>query len=151
QVDRRITATMHAWGVADTDQTPTLARTLRLIYTAMLELRLGLPHIRHLIDFNAREIRASLVEQIRSPLIQREWRELQELKAKDWRDETLSAKNRLFRFLSSQVLSRCLGLPDRGIDLKDVMDQQKVLLIRLAQSDYLSGDNARAIGALIVN
>jgi len=28
QVDRRITATMHAWGVENTDQTPTLARNL---------------------------------------------------------------------------------------------------------------------------
>ncbi|MBI3356828.1 MAG: DUF87 domain-containing protein [Nitrospirae bacterium] len=32
-VDRRITATMHAWGVKNVDETPTLARTLRLIYT----------------------------------------------------------------------------------------------------------------------
>jgi type IV secretory pathway VirB4 component len=33
QVDRRIAATMHAWGVEGTDETPTLERTLRLIYT----------------------------------------------------------------------------------------------------------------------
>src|SRR5436309_952353 len=33
QVDRRIAATMHAWNVESTDQTPTLERTLRLIYT----------------------------------------------------------------------------------------------------------------------
>jgi hypothetical protein len=41
QVDKRITATMQAWGVQDADQTPTLARTLRLIYTVMLEKNLG--------------------------------------------------------------------------------------------------------------
>ena len=29
QVERRVTATCHAWGVTDTDQTPTLARTLK--------------------------------------------------------------------------------------------------------------------------
>src|SRR5882762_9907632 len=33
QVDRRIAATMHAWGVKNADDTPTLARTLRLVYT----------------------------------------------------------------------------------------------------------------------
>ncbi len=37
QVDRRISATMHAWGVENTDQTPTLERTLRLIYTVMID------------------------------------------------------------------------------------------------------------------
>src|SRR5256885_8652736 len=80
QVDRRIAATMRAWNVEDTDQTPTLARTLRLIYTVMLELNLGLPQVAHLIDFNASEIRGKLIDQLQHPLIQREWRELQALK-----------------------------------------------------------------------
>src|SRR6185295_606783 len=98
QVDRRISATMHAWDIPNTDQTPTLARTLRLIYTVMLEMNLGLPQVAHLIDFNASKIRSHLIDQLSTPLVQREWRELQSLRAKDWRDETLSAKNRLFRF-----------------------------------------------------
>ena len=151
QVDRRIAATMHAWGVRDTDQTPTLARTLRLVYTVMLEQNLGLPQIQHLIDFNAREIRSSLIEQLDSALVQKEWRELQMLKAKEWRDETLSAKNRLFKFLTSDVLCRFMGLPGRSINLRDVMDQGKVLLVNLAESDHLSHENARAFGALLGN
>src|ERR1019366_9084772 len=90
QVDRRIAATMHAWNVESTDQTPTLERTLRLIYTVMLDQSLGLPQIRHLIDFNAGEIRGQLVDRLQTPLVQSEWRELQQLKAKEWREETLS-------------------------------------------------------------
>lgn len=151
QVDRRITATMHAWGVADTDQTPTLARTLRLIYTVMLEQNLGLPQVQHLIDFNSQEIRGSMIERLASPLIQKEWRELQVLKPKEWRDETLSARNRLFKFLTSEALCRFMGVPDQSIDLREIMDSGKVLLVNLAQSDFLSQENARAFGALLVN
>ena len=151
QVDRRITATMHAWGVEDTDQTPTLARTLRLIYTVMLEQDLCLPQVQHLIDFNAQEVRGSMIERLGSPLIQKEWRELQVLKPKEWRDETLSAKNRLFKFLTSSALCRFMGLPEHSINLRDVMDTGKILLVNLAQSDYLSQENARAFGALLVN
>jgi hypothetical protein len=151
QVDRRVTATVHAWGVKDTDQTPTLARVLRLVYTVMLEQNLGLPQVQHLIDFNAREIRGQLVDRLASPLVQREWRELQQLKAKDWRDETLSAKNRLFKFLTSETLCRFMGLPDRTIDLLQVMDEGKGVLVNLAPSDYFSHENARAFGALLVN
>jgi hypothetical protein len=151
QVDRRIGATMHAWGVEDTDQTPTLARTLRLVYTVMMEQNLGLPQIQHLIDFNAREIRGSMIEKLVSPLIQKEWRELQMLKAREWRDATLSARNRLFKFLTSDVLCRFMGLPERGINLREIMDQGKILLVNLAKSDYLSHENARAFGALLVN
>ncbi len=151
QVDRRIAATMRAWNVEDTDQTPTLARTLRLIYTAMLELNLGLPQVAHLIDFNASEIRGRLIDQLKSPLIQREWRELQELKAKDWRAETLSAKNRLFKFLTSTTLARFMGVPHLSLNLQEIMDKGKVLLVNLAPSDNLSHDNAKAFGALLVN
>ncbi len=151
QVDRRIAATMRAWNVKDTDQTPTLARTLRLIYTVMLELNLGLPQVAHLIDFNASEIRGKLIDQLQTPLIQREWRELQALKAKDWREETLSAKNRLFKFLTSTTLARFMGVSDRSLNLQQIMDEGKVLLVNLAPSDHLSHENAKAFGALLVN
>ena len=136
--------------MAATDQTPTLARTLRLIYTVMLEENLPLPHIQHLIDFNAREIRRELVERLQSPLVQKEWRELESLRAKEWRDETLSAKNRLFRFLTSKAICRFMGMSGRTVDLRQVMDEGKILLINLAVSDHLSAENARAFGALLV-
>ena len=151
QVDRRISATMHAWDIPNTDQTPTLARTLRLIYTVMLEMNLALPQVAHLIDFNSGSIRDHLIDQLTTPLVQKEWRELQALRAKDWRDETLSAKNRLFKFLSSPTLGRVMGLQGRTLDLQDIMDQGKVLLVNLAPSDHLSHENARVFGALLVN
>jgi len=151
QVDRRLSSTLHAWGVANADATPTLERTLRLVYTVMLECGLGLPQASHLIDFNSGEIRRHLIEELHAPLIQREWRELQNLRAKEWRDETLSAKNRLFRLLTSTALSRFMGLPERSIDLQGIMDQGKVLLVNLAPSDQLSHENARVFGALLIN
>jgi hypothetical protein len=151
QVDRRITATMHAWNVATTDQTPTLERILRLIYTSMLEQGLGLPEVQHLIDFNAQDVRSHLIDQLQTPLIQKEWREIQQLRAVDWRAETLSTKNRLFRLLTSPTLARFMGLPERTLNLREVMDQGKVLLVNLAPSDHLSHDNARVFGALLVN
>jgi len=151
QVDRRLSSTFHAWGVANADATPTLERTLRLVYTAMLEHNLGLPQAAHLIDFNAGEVRGHLIEQLHTPLVQREWRELQSLKAKDWRDETLSAKNRLFRLLTSNALSRFMGLAERSINLQEAMDQGKIILVNLAPSDQLSHENARVFGALLIN
>lgn len=151
QVDRRISATFHAWGVDNADATPTLERTLRLIYTIMLEHNLGLPQAAHLIDFNASDVRGPLIEQLQTPLIQKEWRELQSLKARDWHDEVLSAKNRLFRLLTSKVLTRFMGLPEKSIDLAEIIEQGKVLLVNLAPSDYLSHENARVFGALLVN
>jgi hypothetical protein len=151
QVDRRITATMHAWNVASTDQTPTLERVLRLVYTSMFEQELGLPKIQHLIDFNAHAVRDHLIGRLHSPLVQKEWREIQQLRATDWRAETLSTKNRLFRLLTSPTLARFMGIPERTLNLKEIMDEGKILLVNLAPSDHLSHENALVFGALLVN
>lgn len=151
QVDRRIAATLRAWNVKTTDTTPTLDRTLRLVYTIMIEQNLGLREANHLIAYQARDVRARLIERLQSPLVQKEWEELQKLNRKDWQEEVLSAKNRLFRLLSSETLSRFMGLPGRSLDLGDAIEKNKVILINLAASDSLSSDNARVFGALLVN
>lgn len=151
QVERRVTATMHAWGVENADETPTLARTLRLIYTVMIEQGLGLPQAEHLLNFSAKDVRSFLIEGLESPFIRREWMELHDLKPKDWRDEILSAKNRLFKLLTSSALKRFMGLAGVSIDLRDVMDKGKILLVNLRQSKSLSYEAARTFGALLVN
>lgn len=151
QVDRRIAATMHAWGVENTDETPTLERTLRLIYTALIEQNLSFQHAQYLIDFNSHEIRAEILKEVTSPLVRREWDELQLLKAKDFRAELLSARNRLFRLLTSKTLALFLNATGEILDLADIIEQGKVLLVNLAPSDHLSAENARVFGALLVN
>jgi hypothetical protein len=151
QVDSRISATMHAWGVENTDNTPTLERTLRLIYTTLIEQRLSFHHAQYLIDFNAQRIRSALIKQVKSPLVKKEWEELEGLRPKDFRSEVLSAKNRLFRLLTSQTLGRFLNASGSNLDLTDIMNSGKVLLVNLAPSDHLSAESARVFGALLVN
>lgn len=152
QVDSRIQATLHAWGVENADQTPTLERILRLIYTSLLEADLTLPQIGVLLDFSEKKIRDEIISQIENDLIRREWQELSSLeKSRDFRDETLSAKNRLFRLLTSKALMRFLGVKGQSIDLFEAMNSQKVILVNLARSEHLSPENARVFGSLLVN
>ncbi len=151
QVSRRVAATFRAWNVRTGDETPTLERMLRLVYTTIIEKNLDLNQARHLIDFEARDIRAHLIEDLQSDLIQNEWRELQALKRKEWRDEVLSSKNRFFRLLTSTVLARFMGLPERSIDIGQIIEQGKILLVNLAETDDFARENARVFGALLVN
>jgi type IV secretory system conjugative DNA transfer VirD4/TraG family protein len=44
-----------------------------------------------------------------------------------------------------------MGLPERSIDLQQIMDEGKILLVNLATSDQLSHENARVFGALLIN
>src|SRR5207302_11129458 len=109
---------------------------------------LGLPQAQHLVDFGSKQIRAPLIEKLGSPFIQREWNELQLMKPREWREEILSAKNRLGRLLTSPGLARVMGLPGRSINLSQVIEDGSFLLVNLAASDYLSHENARVFGAL---
>jgi|SRR5579871_67260 len=151
QVSSRITATLHAWGVPNADQTPTLERTLRLIYTVLIEQNLPFHFAQFLLDFNSKEIRERFIEKIDSPIIRKEWEELQKLKPSEWRSELLSAKNRLFRLLTSQTLTRFFNSCGKQLDLSDVIENGKILLVNLAASDELSAENGRVFGALLVS
>ena len=142
---------MHAWGVQNSDETPTLERVLRLIYTILIEQNIPFQQAEYLIDFNAHAIREQLIQNVGSPLIRKEWQELQQLRPRDWRAEVLSAKNRLFRLLTSTALSRFFSPAANAIDLSDIVENGKVLLVNLAASDHLSSENARLFGALLVN
>lgn len=152
QVDRRVQSIMRAWGVESTDSTPTLARTLRLLFAVMIEHNLGLRQAGLLIDFQAQQVRSALIDQLAgNPFIQREWQELTALKRSEWREEMLSARNRLFKFLSSKTLGRFMSVPGASVDLVAAMDQGKIILVNLAPSDDLSAENAKTFGALLVN
>jgi hypothetical protein len=151
QVDNRLKATLHAWNAENADSTPTLERVLRLVYTTMLDADLTLPQIAALLDYNEKEIRSKLIAKIENDIIRREWQELSDLpKSRDFRDEILSAKNRLFRLLTSKVLMRFLGVKGQTINLREAMDKQKIVLVNLAQSKNLSSENARLFGSLLV-
>jgi type IV secretory pathway VirB4 component len=66
QVSHRVAATFRAWNVRTGDETPTLERMLRLVYTIVIEKNLDPSQARHLIDFEARDIRAHLIENLHS-------------------------------------------------------------------------------------
>ena len=153
QVDRIVHAILKSWGQASTDHTPTLGRTLRLVCAVMLDQQVSLPEVRHLLNFEAREIRDHLVDKLRNPFIQDEWKELQTLKrASDWRGEMLSTRNRLFPFLASETIARFMGLADRSLNLSEIMEQSKILLVNLKEAgDRFSDDNRRLFGTLLLS
>jgi hypothetical protein len=153
QVDNLIQATLHAWNAKNSDNTPTLGRTLKVIYTSMLDAGLTLPQVAQLIDFDsAKLIKEDLAARIENDLIRREWLELASLsKLGDFRNEILSTKNRLFPLLTSDTLLQFMGLKGKTINLVEAMNKQKIILVNLARSENLSHEETRLFGSLLVN
>lgn len=154
QVNRCIEATVKAWGVRDTDETPTLERILRCVFHALIENGLTLSEARHLLVFHEPTVRDYLTSQITEEAIREEWRELAALKTpREWRDEVRSTKNKLLRFLTARSALRFLSLTDAmSLDLGAVMDRSAVLLVNLRLDQHtLDAMDARWFGSLLVS
>lgn len=154
QVSGMVQALLRVWGAENTNETPTLDRILRLLFTAMVVREIPLNDAFYLINFDQRSIRDDVIASFSDPIIRSAWRQIQNLtRAGEWRDEVLSTENRLFRLVYSPTVKRFMGVLDSGfnLDLLDIMNQGKVLLVNLKESKNLTEENAKAFAALILN
>ena len=65
-VDRRVSATVKAWGAANSDGTPRLERWLRCLYFALMEQGLPLDVARYFLSWQRKEVRDHLIQSIHS-------------------------------------------------------------------------------------
>lgn len=152
QADRRVKATVKAWGAANTDETPRLERWLRSLYYALIEQGYPLDVARHLLSFREKNFREYLVGRIQSDVIRAEFEELSDLsRLRDFTDQIESTRNRLFRFLAPQQLRRIMCLNVNNLNLQQIVDRGDILLVNLQPSENLTEENARVIGTLLLN
>lgn len=152
QADRRVKATIKAWGAADSDETPRLERWLRVLYHTLLERGYPLEVAQHLLSFREKQIRAYITQNIQSDLIRGQFEDLAQFtRYSDFLAQTESTLNRLFRFLAPQQVRRVTGLSTNNIDMEDIIENGKILLVNLQPSEVLTEENARLIGTLLLN
>lgn len=153
QADRMVQATIKAWGETDTNQTPRLERWLRSLYHVILERNYSLEYARYLLSFKEKEARQYLVSKIGSDLIKNEFEELSNLtRLKDFLEQIESTRNRLFRFMDSKQVRRIVGLNRNNINLEDIIENGKILLINLQpKRGILSNEGAKLLGTLLLS
>jgi hypothetical protein len=150
-VDKMVQAVAQVWGGEDTDKTPLLKRNLRMVFQILAENRLSLLESTFLLDSTDANVRKYLTKNITDPVIKKLWDFANTLKPRPFMDEFGSAVNRMMEFLSSPIIKNTLGMTEKTIDLKKVMDEGAILLVNLAAKDKISDDNAQLLGTLIVN
>lgn len=153
QAERMVQATVKAWGEANSNSTPRLERWLRALYCFLLENNYSLEYIRYILSFKQKEVRQYLVENIQSDVIKGEFEELSNLnRLKDFMEQIESTKNRLFRFMDSKQVRRVIGLDHNNIDLKDIVENGKILLVNLQpKQGILSPESRNLIGTLLLS
>lgn len=152
QVSRRIDATIRPWGITDTNLMPTFERICRLLYTFAVEQRETLPNAAHLLQFDKPELRQYAIDVISDSYIKQQWQQLAQIKTfHDWKEFVLSTENRLSRFLASKTIKRFMGLTTGNLNLREAMDQGKIILVNLGSSSFLDRESARVFASLMLN
>ena len=143
-VSKHIDATIKPWGASSTDETPLLAKNIRVLYHFMVEAKETLPNAAMLLEFRQRELRRYAQSLVTDTWAKAQWQSFEDIKkAQDWDMRVMSTDNRLARFVGSTGIRRHVGLTENNINVLEAMDQGHVILLNLGDSDFLDREAAR--------
>ncbi len=97
-----------------------------------------------------REFRAEKLKYIDDPVLLRFWRdEIDNVQPRQLEEAIAPILNKVGQFLSSKTIRNVVGRPKSTIDIEEVMNSGKILLLNLSQG-YLGEDSAALLGAMII-
>lgn len=99
------------------------------------------------VDKNYRQ---KVVDHISDPIVKAFWQTEFNSYANQFRTEAVSPiQNKIGQFLSSAIIRNIVGQPKSSIDMRDIMDSGKILLLNLAKG-RIGEDNAALLGAMMI-
>lgn len=97
-----------------------------------------------------KKYRKRIVDNIKDPMVKAFWVEEFANYAEKYRTEAVAPiQNKVGQFLSSAVIRNIVGQPKSTIDLRDIMDNNKILLLDLSKGK-VGEDNSALLGAMII-
>ncbi|MFA5967036.1 MAG: TraM recognition domain-containing protein [Patescibacteria group bacterium] len=100
--------------------------------------------------FTDKEFRGKVLESIQDPMIKSRWtNEWPKLDPKAQGEAIGPILNKVGQFLSSPVIRNIVGQPKSSIDFRKVMDEGKILLVKLSKG-IIGDDNSNLLGSMIV-
>lgn len=150
-VDAMIKACATVWGGEDPNRLPLLQKSLTGVFHALIEKGLSLNEALHLINTADSNIRLYLTHDVKDPTAAAIWEDFNKKSVRDLDNDFLSVKNRLTKFLRSDIIRRILGQLTDTVDFYKIMEEGHILLVNLNPSNKLSLESTRLLGALLIN
>ncbi len=102
---------------------------------------------RMLVD---KKYRKKIVDNVKDPIVRGFWQDEFANWQEKFRTEAVSAiQNKVGQFLSSAMIRNIVGQPKSTIDLRELMDNNKILLLNLSKG-RIGEDNSALLGAMII-
>ncbi len=97
-----------------------------------------------------KKYRKKIVDAIKDPMVKAFWVEEFANYAEKYRTEAVAPiQNKVGQFLSSSIIRNIIGQPKSTIDLREIMDGQKILLMDLSKGK-VGEDSSALLGAMII-
>ncbi|MBI4059395.1 type IV secretion system DNA-binding domain-containing protein [Candidatus Microgenomates bacterium] len=128
---------------------PRLEYILRNVILTLLEVE-GSTLVDILNLLNDRNFRERVVDRLQDPVLKNFWQKEFERMSDNLRTEAISPiQNKVGQFVSSKMIRNIVGNPKSTIDLEQIMNEGKILILNLSQGK-LGEDNASLLGAMII-
>ncbi len=152
-LDAVIRAIAQAWRENDPEKTPRLRKCLYSLLYPLAESGLTLLETSNILDMTevGELTRWYIADTTRDPFIAAEWRRMNAQRPADFLAMYESTLNRLFEITKTPLLRNIVGQAKRNLDFLTLMNEGWVVLVNLSSGGRLSPDNARVLGALLVN
>ena len=149
QVEVLMDACLRVWGHENYSETPTLDRRLYSLFEILLETADTFVEAMDMVSMERHEKRSLILERAREAGVEdfflEDWDSLDKMSRRERRDELLSTFNRIRRVVASKHGRLILGQQgDRSIDLLDIINNRKILLVNAA-----ARRRSKALGRLI--
>ncbi len=97
-----------------------------------------------------KEYRKKIVAKIKDPVVKAFWVEEYANYNERFRTEAIAPiQNKIGQFLSSSVIRNIVGQPKSTIDIRKMMDEQKIILLNLSKG-RVGEDNSALLGAMMI-
>ncbi len=94
--------------------------------------------------------RRKIITKLSDPIIKAFWMDEFAQYSNQFRTEAISPiQNKVGQFLSSSIIRNIVGQPKSTIDMRELMDQEKVLLLNLSKG-RIGEDNAALLGSMMI-
>ncbi len=97
-----------------------------------------------------KKYRKKIVDNVKDPVVRTFWTDEYANYNEKYRTEAIAPiQNKVGQFLSSSIVRNIVGQPKSSIDLREIMDNRKILIVDISKG-RVGEDNAALLGAMLI-
>ena len=132
-------------------ETPRLTRWLNNVFEVLLKSGMTFAESRYLCALVDNPYRQELVKAVEGTNVGDEWEWFSKLRPAERANQLESTLNRLVSFTGSERLYLMLGSKQNVLDINDLIDNNKILLLDISQRGALGENDSNLLASLILN